>query len=75
MLSFHAVLTAGADRFFGAARKDRGGHSLLDRAFDHGRMKRSRDDVSRLTLTPAHLASAPDVERSDLLAPMLGNRG
>lgn len=51
---FHAVLKAGADRFFGAVRSDRGGYGLLYRAYDHGRMKRSCDDISRSKLTPAH---------------------
>ena len=128
---FHAVLTAGADRFFGAGNQDEVGYRVLHRAFDHGRMKsrceqaaKPKLDTSeqeRLGRTAFHadlrdfaqafkrlqasreradydprsdptiaeakaaiddaeraiasFAAAPDDERSDLLALMLGGRG
>lgn len=125
---FHAVLRSGADRFFGASRRAEGGYALIYRAYDHGRMRRGCEDISRVPLAPqqralfgrpsfdphlrdfavsfvrlqalrhqadydpranlsqpavkaviddaeraiASLAAAPDDERSDLLALMLG---
>lgn len=128
---FHAVLTAGADRFFGADNREEAGYSQLYRAYDHGRLKsrceqilaskperfererlssayfgsdlrafaqsfkrrhasRERADYDpRATFTAAEaraaiaeaeraiasLTSAPDGERSHLLALTLGGRG
>lgn len=125
---FHAVLIAGADRFFGHADRQSAGYALLYRAFDHGRMRRTCEDVGKPALASAQqkqlgrtafhsalqafsrsftrlqsarhradydphaeltmveaqgaideaeraiasLAAAPDVERSDFLALMLG---
>lgn len=127
---FHAVLTAGADRFFGAGNRNEAGYRFLYRTYDHGRMKKSCEQVARLKLDQmeqkrfgrsafhpdirdfaqafsrlqasreradydpradptiaeaqaaiadaeraiASFASAPDDERSDLLALMLGGR-
>lgn len=48
---FHAVLRSGADRFFGASRSGEAGYALIYRAYDHGRMRRGCEDVSRATLT------------------------
>ncbi len=49
---FHTVLTAGADRFFGAADSERAGYGLLYRAYDHGRMRRSCEEVAKPALNP-----------------------
>lgn len=48
---FHAVLTAGADRFFGATGRNRPGYAIVYRSFDHGRMKKACEDAARGTLT------------------------
>lgn len=126
--AFHAVLTAGAGRFFGADSRTEVGYGLLYRTFDHSRIKKTCEQISKITLAQpeqkrfdrkafhadlrnfaqafsrlqvsreradydpravptiaeaqaaiqeaeraiASLSSAPDDERSDLLASMLG---
>lgn len=44
---FHSVLTAGADRFFGAHNRGEVGYRLLYRAYDHGRMKSRCEQVAK----------------------------
>ena len=47
---FHAVLTAGADRFFGGGNRTQVGYGLLYRTFDHGRIKKTCEQIARITL-------------------------
>ena len=48
---FHAVLTAGADRFFGAHERSRAGYAVIYRSFEHARMKRVCEDAARSVLS------------------------
>ena len=49
---FHAVLTAGADRLFGAGLRGTPGYTIVYRSFDHGRLKRVCEGIARSVPSP-----------------------
>lgn len=49
---FHTVLTAGADRLFGAHERGRVGYVIVYRSFEHTRLKRVCEDAARSTVSP-----------------------
>lgn len=44
---FHTVLTAAAERLFGAGEADTAGYAILYRTFNHGTMKQVCDGIAR----------------------------
>ncbi len=50
---FHTILTAAAERFFGARQADRAGYAILYRTFNHGQIKQTCDGIARGELSPS----------------------
>lgn len=49
---FHTILTAGADRLFGASDRSEAGDAIVYRSFDHSRLKRVCEDITKSVLSP-----------------------